>query len=141
MQQLPFSLVGGRDPPASSFYSTQWGVVTHQATAAIQPIYNLLVCVSARSDGQADASKEDVLAASDLAIDAGFDHLNVHALIEFCERSRLPQKLAHFRPAAGVEVQRPSAAGVKSFLGQLAANNSKRQEPAAEPRWPPPTPT
>ena len=64
---------------------------------------------------------EKVFEVIDLAVSAGFDHLNLHRLVEFCEKSKLPQKLAYFKPStASVQSSEPAAiGGLKSFLNKL----------------------
>ena len=60
--------------------------------------------------------EEKVCDVIDFSLRAGFDHLNMHRLIEFCEKSKLPQKLVGFRPV--VSEVNPTR-GLKSFLQKL----------------------
>lgn len=64
----------------------------------------------------ATGEEEEVFDVVDFSLRAGFDHLNMHKLIEFCEKSKLPQKLVGFRP---VTVQVNPVHGLKSFLQKL----------------------
>ncbi|XP_046462730.1 ATP-dependent DNA helicase DDX11-like [Daphnia pulex] len=69
---------------------------------------------------QAEAEKtnedEKIFDCSKFCIEAGFDHLNINTLVEFCEKTKLPQKLIYFKPATA-EVT--PVGGLKTFLGKL----------------------
>ena len=49
-------------------------------------------------------------------MEAGFDHLNMNNLVEFCEKSKLAQKLVGFKPA--VPEVNPAVSGLQSLLNK-----------------------
>jgi hypothetical protein len=59
---------------------------------------------------------ETIYDCSKFCIEAGFDHLNLNSLVQFCEKTKLPQKLIDFKP---VKVEVTPVGGLKTFLGKL----------------------
>jgi hypothetical protein len=41
---------------------------------------------------------ETIFDCSKFCIEAGFDHLNLNSLVQFCDKTKLPQKLIDFKP-------------------------------------------
>ena len=60
--------------------------------------------------------EEIIFDCSKFCIEAGFDHINIHKLLEFCEKSKLPQKLHNFKPVAS---EITPIGGLKNFLEKL----------------------
>ncbi len=75
--------------------------------------------------------EETIYDCSKFCIEAGFDHINIHTLVEFCEKSKLPQKLYNFRPPASSEVN--PIGGLKSFLGKLKLPEEAKKESSSYP--------
>ena len=82
---------------------------------------------SSIDDSQLVAEEEKVFQVIDFSVAGGFDHLNLNKLVRFCETSKLPQKLAAFKPAA-VTVHADPVGGLKSFLNQLKPDENCRPE-------------
>ena len=70
------------------------------------------------------AEKEIVFDVIDFSVKAGFDHLKIYNLVEFCKKSKLPQKLAGFKPVVS-EVN--PIRGLKSFLDKLKPEETPSQ--------------
>lgn len=62
-------------------------------------------------------TEERIYDCSTFCTEAGFDHLNIHTLVDFCEKSRLPQKLLNFKPSVMAEVN--PIGGLKTFLERV----------------------
>lgn len=68
-------------------------------------------------------TEEKIYDCSTFCIEAGFDHLNIHALVDFCEKSKLPQKLLNFKPSVVSEVN--PIGGLKTFLERVRTGTPK----------------
>lgn len=76
-----------------------------------------------------EAADEKVYDVIDFVVRAGFDHLNLHKLLDFCKQSKLAQKLAGFKAVDNkVAVVEPTR-GLKTFLDRL----KNHEPPAAAP--------
>lgn len=73
---------------------------------------------------------EKLYECSKFFVEAGFDNINVHKLVEFCEKSKLPQKLLHFKPPSS-EVT--PAVGLKSFLNKRVPPTITNSESTTDP--------
>lgn len=62
-------------------------------------------------------------------MEAGFDHLNLHKLVDFCERSKLPQKLVGFKPVVA-EVN--PLGGLQSLLKKVKTAAATQDQPSTE---------
>lgn len=70
-----------------------------------------------------EANEEKVYDCCTFCIEAGFDHLNINSLIEFCENSKLPQKLTNFKP---VNSEVTPIGGLKSFLEKVKSDGNNK---------------
>ena len=80
------------------------------------------------NQAEANITTEDekIFDCSKFCIEAGFDHLNINTLVEFCEKTKLPQKLIYFKPAIA-EVT--PVGGLKMFLGKLNIVAAQSENP------------
>ncbi|XP_057367089.1 putative ATP-dependent RNA helicase DDX11-like protein 8 isoform X2 [Daphnia carinata] len=72
---------------------------------------NHQVALDDKSEGD-----EKIYECSKFCVEAGFDHINIHTLVEFCEKTKLHHKLLNFKPVT-TEVTQISA--FKRFVGKL----------------------
>lgn len=70
--------------------------------------------------------EERIYDCSTFSIEAGFDHLNIHTLVDFCEKSKLPQKLFNFKPSSVISEVTPSIGGLKNFLERVKSSGASK---------------
>ncbi|XP_032780597.2 ATP-dependent DNA helicase DDX11 isoform X1 [Daphnia magna] len=76
---------------------------------------------------------EKMYECSKFCVEAGFDHINIHALVEFCEKTKLPQKLLNFKP---VTAEVTPIGAFKTFIGKLQSDRVQKDcAPIGETDW------
>lgn len=89
-----------------------------------KPEPNRHVAAEDRTEGD-----EKIYECSKFCVEAGFDHINIHSLVEFCEKTKLPQKLLNFKP---VTAEVTPIGGFKTFIGKLHSDPAQKEAAPVE---------